>query len=109
MSLKIIPLKCSSHLSGANELRRILWAQFDINYIRKGVLWGPLDQILGTLLLTWINLILAWIINYIHNKMRDAITYSFPKLIGATVEAGELKNNFIPRNTGHVITYPCCD
>ena len=88
MSFKIIPLKCLSHLSGSNELRRILWAQSNIHYVRKGVLWGPLDQILGPILLAWINLILAWIINNRHYNLSDAITYPLLNLNGATIEAG---------------------
>ena len=63
----------------------------------------------GPLLLTWIDLIPAWISNYIHYKVWDEITYPFPNFNGCTVEVWEWITNFIPHFTRCVMTYPCWD
>ena len=39
-------------------------------------------KILGSLLLTWFNLFLTWISNYIHCKVWDEIIYPFPNFNG---------------------------
>ena len=49
----------------------------------------------------------AWMNNYIHYKMWDEITYSFPNFNGAAIEVCEWISNFIPHFTVHVITYSC--
>ena len=41
---------------------------------------------LGPLLLTWYNLISAWMSNYIHYLVWDEITYPLLNFNGATVE-----------------------
>ena len=51
---------------------------------------------------TWIP---AWISDYIHYKVWDEITYSFPNFNSCTVEVWEWISNFTPHFTGHVITY----
>ena len=42
---------------------------------------------LGPLLLTWLNLIPAWISNYIHYEMMDEITYPFPIFMWLLIQA----------------------
>ena len=64
---------------------------------------------LVSLLLTWLNLIPAWISNHISSKVWEEIIYPFPNFKGATVEVGEWISNFIPHFTMDVITYPCWD
>ena len=49
----------------------------------------------------------AWIINYVHYKEWDEITYPFWNFIDATIDI--LISNFVPHFTGNVITYPCWD
>ena len=44
---------------------------------------------------------------YIHYKVRDEITYPFPKFNGATIVDWEWISNCILHFTKHVITYPC--
>ena len=61
---------------------------------------GPI----GTLLFTSFTLIPAWIINYIHYKVWDDITFPFPNFNGASVEVWEWMNNIIPHFTEQVIT-----
>ena len=41
----------------------------------------------------------AWIINYIHYKVWDGITYPLPNFNGATVEVWEWISYFIPLST----------
>ena len=53
-----------------------------------------------------LSLILAWITNYIHDKVWDEITYPFPNFNGYTIEVWEWISNFIPHFAGHLITYP---
>ena len=67
------------------------------------------DNLMGPFYWPSLTLILAWISNYIHYKMRDEIRYPFPNFNGATIEVWKWMNNFIPHFTGHVITYPCWD
>ena len=50
-----------------------------------------------------------WISNYIHYKVCDEITYTFPNFIGTVMEVWEWISNFIPHFTGHMITYPRWD
>ena len=52
-------------------------------------------------------LIPSWVRNYIHYKVRDAITYPFPNLNCETVEIWEWMSNFILHFTRYSITYPC--
>ena len=54
-----------------------------------------------------LNLISAWISNYIHYKVWDGITYPFSNFNDATVEVLEWINNFIPNFSGHMIAYIC--
>ena len=56
-----------------------------------------------------VNLIPAWMSNYIHYEVWDEIMYAFPNIKGATIEVWEWINNFILHFTGHLITYPCWD
>ena len=56
-----------------------------------------------------ITLFPAWIRNYIHYKVRNQITYLFPKFNGAAVEVWEWIGNFNPHFIEYVITYPCWD
>ena len=44
-----------------------------------------------------------WLINYIHYKMWDEITYPFPNFNGAAVEVWEYLSNFILHFTGCMI------
>ena len=55
---------------------------------------------LGPFYLRELTLIPAWMINYIHYKVWDEITYPFPNFNDATVEVREWISNFIPRITG---------
>ena len=55
--------------------------------------------------LTWMNLIQAWIRNYIHYKAWDEIPYSFLNFNGAVVEVWEWISNLIP----YFILYRACD
>ena len=48
----------------------------------------------------------AWMINYIHFKVRDEFTYQFPNFNGATTEFWEWIRNVIPRFTGNEIYHP---
>ena len=50
-----------------------------------------------------------WISNYIHYKVWDEITYTFPNSNDATVEVWELISKFIKNVTVFVITYPRLD
>ena len=61
------------------------------------------------LLPIWIELILSWIGNHIHNRMRDEIIYSFWNINSATDEVSEWIGNFISDFIIYVITYPCWD
>ena len=54
-----------------------------------------------------LNLIPAYISNYMPNKMWDEITYLFPNFSGVTIEGWEWISNFIPHFIMGVITYPC--
>ena len=56
-----------------------------------------------------LTLIPAWIINYIHNKVWNEITYPFLNFNRCTAEVYEWISNFIPHLTGHVIIYPSWD
>ena len=63
---------------------------------------------------TNINLIPAWISNFVNYKVWDKITYPFPNhpfpnLNGCTVGVWEWISNFIPHFTGHMFTYPSWD
>ena len=66
------------------------------------VLCPVLDMTLRPLLLTWIS-------NFIHYKMWDEITHTFPNFNGCAIDVWEWISNFIPHFTVHVITYPCCE
>ena len=55
--------------------------------------------------LTWMNLIQAWIRNYIHYKEWDKIDYSILNFNGAAVEVREWISNFIL----YFIPYRACD
>ena len=48
-----------------------------------------------------------WLSNYIHYKVWDKITYTFPKVNDANLDVWKWIWNLIPHFTGHVITYPC--
>ena len=50
---------------------------------------------LGSLLLTWITLIPAWLSKCTNNKVWDEITYPFPNLNGTAVEVSEWISNTI--------------
>ena len=50
---------------------------------------------------------LTWISNYIHYKMWDEISYSFPKFNDITVKVCEWTTIFIPHFLMNVITFPC--
>ena len=72
----------------------------------QNIHWWQIELILknyfgypGSLLLTQINLIPAWISKHISSKVCDEITYSFPNFNGATVEVWEWVSNFIPHYT----------
>ena len=54
-----------------------------------------------------LTLILAWVTNDSHHKIRDEITYPFLNFNGGTVEVWECISNLIPHFTALVITYPC--
>ena len=56
-----------------------------------------------------LTLIPAWIIKYIHYKVRYEITYPFPIFNGGTIEVWEWITSIVPHFTRHVITYPCWD
>ena len=51
------------------------------------------------------TIIISWMSNYIHYKVWDEVTYSFPNFSGAAVEVWDWKRNFIVHFTGHMITY----
>ena len=51
----------------------------------------------------------VWTSKYIHNKLRDEITYPFPNFNGCTVEVWEWVSKFIPYFTGTLIAYICWD
>ena len=53
----------------------------------------------------WI-IIPTWLINYIHYKMLDEITYAFQNFKGYSVEVWEWISDLISHFTGNVITYP---
>ena len=57
---------------------------------------------------TRINLfiILAWMRNYLHWKVWDEFTSTFPSFNGSTVELWEWINDFVPHFIGHMPTYP---
>ena len=67
---------------------------------------GSVLYYLGPLLLALFS---ARISKYTLYKVWDEITYLFPNFNGCTFDVWELASNFIPRFTGHVITYPCGD
>ena len=75
--------------------------QFDI--------YEHMKDIQGSLLLTWVTLIPAFINNYVYYKVCVEITSPSPNFNSATVEVWEWVNNFIPHFSVHVITYPCWD
>ena len=60
----------------------------------------------GPLLLTWINLILARINDYIYYNVWGEITFPFPNFNGATVEVWEWISNFIPHLIMDLIIHP---
>ena len=60
----------------------------------------------GPLLLTWLNLIPAWISYHMPRKVWDEITYSFTNFNGCTVEVWKWVSDFIPRFIMNVITCP---
>ena len=51
------------------------------------------------------SIIPAWIRNYIHHKMWDKNTYSFPNFNDGNVQVWEWISNFISNYTGHMIAY----
>ena len=55
-----------------------------------------------------LNLIPAWLSNYVHDKVWDKITHPSPNFNGAAVEVWEWIRNFTPHFDGDVITFPCC-
>ena len=61
------------------------------------------------LLLTWFDLIPAFICNYIHHTVWVEIIYQFRKFNGATHEVCERKSKLTPLFTGSKITYLCWD
>ena len=63
----------------------------------------------GPLWLTRFNLVSAWIIDFIHCKVWDEMTYPFRNFSGEIVKLRKWTNNFIPHLTGHMITYLCLD
>ena len=63
----------------------------------------------GSLLLTWINLIPAWISTYIHYKVWDEITYPFRNFNYCSVEVWEWINDFISHFMIDAIIYRCWD
>ena len=67
------------------------------------------NRLHGLLLLAWINLISAWISEYIHYKLWEEITYPFPNFNGCTVEVWEWIWNFLPHFIMNVFTYLCWD
>ena len=64
-------------------------------------------NILGCLLLTWLNFNPNMDKYYIHYNMWYQITYPLPNFNGVTVEVWEWISNFIPNLAMHVVTYPC--
>ena len=63
--------------------------------------------------MTWwchnMEMLSAWISNYIHYKVWDEITYPFLNFNGCTIEVKEWISNFISHFIMDVITYPCWD
>ena len=53
------------------------------------------------------QLIWAWISDYIYYNAWGKITYPFPHFDSATVDVWEWINSFISNFTGHIITYSC--
>ena len=64
--------------------------------------WGPFN-LHGSIL------ILAWISNHNHYQVWTEITYPFPDVNGAIIEAWEWMGYFMPHFTGYVIAYPYRD
>ena len=72
------------------------------------ITWTNNDQVIDTQGPVYKHslLIPAWIINQMHSKVWDEITYSFAKFNSTTVEFWEWISNLIPHITMAVITYP---
>ena len=51
--------------------------------LRCGLLWFGITKMY----------VPAWISNYIHYKVRDVISYTFPNFNGCTIEVREWKSN----------------
>ena len=76
-----------------------------LQLINKTSRAGPVS--IGVLIFTcWLTKNAAWISNYVHYRVWDEIIFPFPNFNGCTVEVWEWISNFIPRFSGHVITYP---
>ena len=60
----------------------------------------------GSFLWCGLTFIPICISNYIHHEVWDKITYPFPNISAAALEAWEWRGKFIPHFTEHVITYP---
>ena len=98
--------------SYTNITRCRLWRQWQDNLAWISDL-GYQSQISSVLLSTWspfyqrgLTLIPPLVINCTHYKVCNENTGPFSNFNG-TIEGGDVRSNFIPHFTGHVITYTC--
>ena len=103
-----VPISSGNGLA-PNKWQAIAWNNVDpslwqhlawLGLIRCNIKWkfgqNPEFHSRGPFVITWINLIPAWITNHMPHKVWGGITYSFPNFNSLTVKVWEWISNFNP-------------